>query len=314
MRRNRTIPVISLHPEDESFPLQLGVGRMTRDSYPVHSHDFTELVIVFGGHARHVMGIHRYPIGAGDVFVVRGDLSHGFADLRQLEILNLMFDPAGMGLAETELATLPGYQMLFHLEPAFRERHTFRSRLRLPPTALGVVRRHTDRMQGEFDARRPGYRPLLRAWLQELLVLLARVAENSAPGTNPPREELLRLGQTIAYLERHFREPLRLPDLARRAGMSANSFLRAFRQVRGFSPIEYRLRLQLHHAAGLLLAAAAPGVGEAAAAAGFSDSNYFSRQFRGHLGCAPREFRRQPDAAFRREALLRSASHLKAAG
>jgi AraC-like DNA-binding protein len=311
MRRTHKAPVVSLHPEDESFPLQLGIGHLTQGIYPVHSHDFTELVILFGGHAQHVMGAHRYPVGPGDVFVVRGDLSHGFADLCNLEILNLMFDPAGMGLAEAELATLPGYQMLFHLEPAFRERHTFGSRLRLLPPTLEVVRRHTDRMQAELDARRPGYRPLLRAWLQELLVLLARAAENPVPGTNLPREELLRLGQTIAHLECHFREPLRLPDLARRAGMSANSFLRAFRQVRGFSPIEYRLRLQLHHAAGVLLAATAPVVGEAAAAAGFSDSNYFSRQFRHHLGCAPREFRRQPDAALRREALLRPASPLK---
>jgi AraC-like DNA-binding protein len=287
------VPTYKLKNEDEKLPIELGVARLTEDFFPVHKHDFTELVVILGGRAMHVLGRQRYPIGPGDVFVVRGERSHGFADLRRLELLNLMFDPVGMGLREDELSALPGHQMLFRLEPALRVRHTFRSRLRLGAAMLATVRRHAERMEAELKARRPGHRPLLRALLQELLVLLARAAENPDPVANPPREELLRLGQAMAHLERRFREPLRLPDLARRAGMSVNGFLRAFRQVRGVSPIAHRLALQLDAAAALLDETPAWPVAEVAARSGFADSNYFSRQFRRRFGVAPREFRRR---------------------
>ncbi len=293
------VPTYSLKKGDEKLPLELAVARLTADFFPIHKHDFTELVVIFGGSAMHVLGRERYPIGPGDVFVVRGERRHGFADLRRLELLNLMFDPVGMGLREDELAALPGHQMLFRLEPALRVRHTFRSRLRLGPTMLAMVRRHAERMEGELKARRPGHRPLLRALLQELLVLLARAAEAPDPVANPPREELLRLGQSMAHLERHFREPLRLPDLARRAGMSVNGFLRAFRQVRGVSPIAHRLALQLDAAAALLDETPAWSVAEVAARSGFADSNYFSRQFRRRFGVAPREFRGRPAGELR---------------
>jgi len=291
------VPTYKLKNEDEKLPLELGVARLTADFFPIHKHDFTELVVIFGGSAMHVLGGQRYPIGPGDVFVVRGERRHGFADLRRLELLNLMFDPAGMGLREDELAALPGHQMLFRLEPALRVRHTFRSRLRLGPATLATVRRHAERMEAELKGRRPGHRPLLRALLQELLVLLARAAEEEETVADPPRAELLRLGQATAHLERHFREPLRLPDLARRAGMSVNSFLRAFRQARGVSPIAHRLALQLEAAARLLREQPGLPVAEAAARSGFADSNYFSRQFRRRFGCAPREFRGTPATA-----------------
>ncbi|MFO1492372.1 MAG: helix-turn-helix domain-containing protein [Kiritimatiellia bacterium] len=80
--------------------------------------------------------------------------------------------------------------------------------------------------------------------------------------------------------------------MAREAGMSARQFNRAFRDATGSPPVAYVLRLRVNHAAGLLRHEAGLNVTEAAFRSGFSDSNYFSRQFHRAFGLSPRAYRR----------------------
>jgi transcriptional regulator GlxA family with amidase domain len=66
---------------------------------------------------------------------------------------------------------------------------------------------------------------------------------------------------------------------------------RIFRQIMGRSPIDYLIRLRIHKAA-QLLRREPMRVKEVSAAVGFTDSNYFTRQFRNVMGASPREYRR----------------------
>jgi len=72
--------------------------------------------------------------------------------------------------------------------------------------------------------------------------------------------------------------------------MSLSTFKRAFKAVTGTSPIDYLLQTRLARACHLLRDTDKT-VTEAALAAGFSDGNYFARQFRARMGCTPREWR-----------------------
>lgn len=61
----------------------------------MHSHkDFSELVIVTEGSARHIVDNESYVISKGDVFVISGDTEHGFSDAQDLRICNIMFEPS----------------------------------------------------------------------------------------------------------------------------------------------------------------------------------------------------------------------------
>jgi AraC-like DNA-binding protein len=98
--------------------------------------------------------------------------------------------------------------------------------------------------------------------------------------------------RALQYLESHYREEISLLALSRQTHQSINSLLTDFKAATGESPIQYLLHLRLRKAADLLVARPELNISEAAFAAGFNDSNYFSRQFRRRFRIAPRSFRR----------------------
>jgi PAS domain S-box-containing protein len=94
----------------------------------------------------------------------------------------------------------------------------------------------------------------------------------------------------IDYLLDHFDQPLRLPALAARAGLSTEQFDRRMRKIFGLSCAQYLLRLRIDHAARLLADGDLP-IAAIALRSGFADQSALSRQFRRCTGFAPRQYR-----------------------
>src|SRR5262249_33943495 len=93
------------------------------------------------------------------------------------------------------------------------------------------------------------------------------------------------------WMEASAAEPLRLPMLARRAGLSAFHFLRIFTRVLGVTPHQYLVSARLRRAAGLLADPSRP-VTEVAYEVGVGDLSNFVRTFRRASGVSPGRFRR----------------------
>ena len=89
--------------------------------------------------------------------------------------------------------------------------------------------------------------------------------------------------------------PLRVPDLARDAGMSPSAFHAHFRRLTATTPLQFQKRLRLIEARARLRAGS--GVGEAAFAVGYESPTQFSRDYRRAFGTAPSEDRGRPLAA-----------------
>ena len=71
--------------------------------------------------------------------------------------------------------------------------------------------------------------------------------------------------------------------------MSERTLIRRFKEGMGISPIEYVIRRRIRRGAELLREHPA-SIAETAFAVGFTDSNYFSRQFKRMMGVTPRAF------------------------
>src|SRR4030095_9563056 len=93
----------------------------------------------------------------------------------------------------------------------------------------------------------------------------------------------------ITHLESNFREPVNLDDLAGLTRMSKRSLVRAFREATGLAALAYLIQLRINRAAALLRSTRDP-VTEIAFRVGFTDSNYFTRQFRKVTGVSPRGY------------------------
>ena len=277
---------ITMREQLARFPVV--VDRQTpQEPVGLHTHEFTELVIIVGGRGVHFSGQETYEIIAGDAFVVTG--AHGYKDTEQLNLVNILFHPRRLALPLAEARKLPGYHAFFALEPQYRRYHRFKSCLHLGLDQLSRVSGLLDEMEKELAERRPGFEFLVTALLMQLIGFLSRAyARMRAPSSRP----LLRLGAVLSYLESHYTEPVRVEALAGIAHMSQSSLLRAFRSATGHAPIEYLIRLRLLRACELLRVGEF-NITETALRTGFSDSNYFTRQFRRVFGITPREYARQ---------------------
>ena len=122
----------------------------------------------------------------------------------------------------------------------------------------------------------------------------------------------LRLGVThpkliaiVEAMEQNVEEPLSLKELTQLGRLSARHLERLFRTYLGDTPIAYYRKLRLRRARHLLRQTHM-GVLEVATACGFVSAPYFSRAYRDHFGCSPRDDRRAVRDATKPETLKAS--------
>ncbi len=273
------------HPD--GFPIVV-TRRDPQEPFGLHSHEFWEIVIITGGSGLHVTGDDCYELAAGDAFVIGGARPHDYQNLDDLRLINVLFDnnelPWGLG----DLSEMPGYHALFTLEPAFRQRHQFDSRLRLDPMDLAYAIEQIERLEHELDERAAGFRVQAFAMMMQLVTFLARCYDRCR---SPRSQGLLEVADAIAHIEIHYADAITLDQLIQISNMSRRNFLRTFETVMGDSPIQYLIRLRIRKACERLRTSK-KSITEIAMDVGFSDSNYFSRKFRDVIGVSPREYKR----------------------
>ena len=275
-----------LFPEVD-FPLRV-MRIKSHNAAGMHGHDFHELVVVLGGAARHVTSQGSHSISAGEVFLISGDIAHGYEEPNRLMLVNILFDPQGLDLPMGDLRRLPGYHVLFRIEPLLRRKHGFRGRLRLATDQLAEASQLITRLDNELSARPAGYRFMARAHLMHLIGFLSRCYSG---GQASEGRSLLALGEVLSFIEKHYDEEITVDRLCEIAAMSESSLMRAFRRVTDKSPIDYVVGLRITKAAELL-SGTDLSVTEISYRCGFNDSNYFSRQFRKVMGTSPRDYRK----------------------
>lgn len=274
--------------EDPTLPIQIHI-RDPQPEFPLHSHHFDELVIILEGTAMHIVDKQPFAVKSGDVFVVSGAHKHQYLDMHGLALANILFDSNALGMSQWDIRTLPGFHALFELEPALRTQQKFNSRLQLNEQQLNFAHEFLRDLQQETFRQNPGYRVMAKGLFMQLVVFLSRCYSDT-----PPEEslDLLRLGDALAHIETCYAEKITLEDLARKAHLSPRHFQRIFHDCVGRSPIDYLMHIRVRKAA-VLLHGTQRTVTDIAFDCGFSDSNYFTRQFRKIMGQTPGQYRKK---------------------
>ena len=271
---------------EDGFPIVVE-RRDPQEPFGLHSHEFSEIVIITGGNGVHITGEDSYELATGDTFVIGGTRPHDYLNMDQLRLINVMFDANELPMSLSDLQSLAGYHALFTLEPAWRKRHEFNSRLQLSGPELIQAISLVDQLEQELSDRGPGFGVMATTTLLQLATFLSRCYGRSG---NPQSKSLLRIAEAISLIERHYADPITLDELIEISGMSRRNFLRTFESTLGCPPITYLIRLRIRQAC-KLLQQSDNSITEIAMSVGFSDSNYFSRKFRSLTGSSPRDFR-----------------------
>jgi len=253
----------------------------------LHTHDFSELVIITGGSAVHFTGQSEHTVMAGNIFVLKGADEHGYRETRNLELINIIFKNDRLGIPLWDIAGLQGYQALFRVEPGYRRYYSGESGLRLSVDEMRNLLVLVQNLEKELDSP-----PENGAWYSACAVFMQIIIFLSRHyGMNKKLQnaKVCRISDLLGYMEKNYAEKISLDSLVRRSFCSLSTLRRIFIEVTGYAPIDYLLHLRIQKA-GLLLRQNIP-VSAAAFACGFDDSNYFSRQFKKITGCSPREYR-----------------------
>lgn len=269
-----------------NMPVTLRLRNYQELSDQLHSHEFSELVLVLSGSGLHVTPERETPIHPGDVLLIQPRRQHGYQELRQLHIANFLFMQQRFTRELEQLQSMSGYYVLFEKRPADRREPGSRT---LGDKEFGRARELTMRMQQEQRRKIPGWELQFRLLFLELLLLICR---SFSQEENTGEEASLPAERTLRYLDEHYAEPVDLHLLARHCGCSVPTLTRQFRQRTGESPIGYLNRLRLDKAARLLSSTTLP-VGEIAEQTGFASSSYLARCFRTRYQFSPHAWRKK---------------------
>ncbi len=90
------------------------------------------------------------------------------------------------------------------------------------------------------------------------------------------------------FIDAHWQQAIKIEDIAVATGSSARSIFRAFKQSRGYSPMEFVKQVRLRHAKRMLSSTENhTTVTDVAFACGFGDVSRFSREYRQGFGERP---------------------------
>lgn len=98
--------------------------------------------------------------------------------------------------------------------------------------------------------------------------------------------------EAMEWMRRHAAEPLSVPRIARKVGMSASHFAHCFTEVARTSPMRYLKRVRLELAQQLLLGSALRAA-EVAGRVGYQSVSHFTRDFKAEFGVPPGQFARR---------------------
>jgi len=254
---------------------------------PPHTHEFYELVLVESGKGYHIFMDEKYEIGAGNIFLIEPQQIHAYESIDNLTLVSIIFFPSILDPLIKDFNDLPGFQLLFNVEPMFDAEQRHVGKLRINEEILPEAIEITETMQYEFKNQKSGFRIACINCFWELLLLISRnckIADN-------PYHYAPKIGLVLAYMEKHLKDNIDLTGLAHVAGMSVRTFRRRFIEAQKVSPITYLLNLRLKKAA-IMLRSSTFMISEIAYECGFNDSNYFSHQFSKVYKMSPNRYRK----------------------
>jgi len=249
--------------------------RTPQARFPLHNHEFGEVVIVMSGNGWHLWNDEPQLITSGEVLYIRPEDRHAFEEVHDLYLTNFIYRPSDRLLRPDrihELLENPGSNQRWQLTE-----HSVRQ---LRPLIAELSREaHSDGPHSDVMAECLFIQLAVALWRLRIPIACDEL-EN--PG---------HFGNVLAYLRRHCTEEVNVEEVALRSGFSLRTFTRMFRAATSTTPHKYLVELRIGRAM-QEIRANQHSITEVAFASGFNDSNYFSSCFKKRTGVSPSEYRR----------------------
>lgn len=271
--------------------------------------DFCSIYIIRNGRGTHVIDDMEYAISRGDVYAMGPGMVHHFGRGDHLQADTIHFQPTIFD-EETlaALAHMPGFHSLTISDqfaadmppPTVQDELNERRWLHLTPTQYAAVQVSMTELFSEWRNGSDVSVLLTRSLFLRLLVQLTRfhsenigVISRVAPTRSLTFSGLheATIAAALQYMEEHFRESIRIEQVAATVFLSPDRFTEVFAKAMGRTPRDYLRHLRVEEAK-MLLVTTDLSMARVASASGFGEAAYFTRVIRTATGLTPTAYRK----------------------
>lgn len=273
--------LLKLHTHDFFFSEKNTVTvaeRLPQPVFPIHTHDFYELVIVRRGNGLHIVNDVPYYITCGDLFYINASDHHGYESVNDLELNNILYCRSRLNLVADWETLIPG-------DNDSQEKRYWR----LGIQGISAIQTVIDALAKECIKSDALSVQLSESLFLQLILLLQRYRH---PPDSHQLADAQLLDRLMLDLHAGIGHAFRLEDFCHHHQLSPRSIQALFKQHTGVSISHYLRQLRLCKAMALLRQKQMQ-ISEISSECGFEDSNYFSAVFSRALGISPSEYRQR---------------------
>ena len=257
--------------------------------FGLHTHDFYEASIVVSGSAKHIIGDYSYTLKRGDIYVIKKGIAHGFFDVDNLDVIDLMYFPEIFMSADIQLFNLPGFRSLFIIEPNMRVYNYYPYVLTLAENDLNYVVETANFIMQELIKRDDDNVVLVKHFM---LSMFAYLSVKYTVSCDEPQSTQI-LTKAINYMHENLSKPVKISDIAQHAFVSTRHLNRLFIKYYSITPSQHLLDIRLKKA-NVLLSNNKMKIKEISEVCGFTDPSYFTRLYKKIYGVTPKAYAMLP--------------------
>ncbi|MDR3645052.1 MAG: AraC family transcriptional regulator [Clostridia bacterium] len=249
-------------------------------SIGMHTHSFYEVNIVLRGAGMHYIENKACPAQARSVFVIPPNVRHGYYQESSLDVYHILIACDFFDRYAQELKNLPGFSILFEIEPYLRSEFdgalfltmTEEQMEQLEPELLGLL----DACEMPYAGREiiKDAKALSIIGALSNFISVDNGGETSALKNRQSRSVV----KCMEYIRLHYGDKITVEALAKIAYMSRATFTRNFEDVCKCTPMEYVTAYRIRKAKELISLTDMP-ITQIAQECGFYDGSHFIKYF-----------------------------------
>lgn len=256
----RLIHVSSQH---DDLNEDLGMANPIR----LHSHKFTEIMLVTQGSATFVYNTKTIDVTKGDIIIINPDILH-------LETWNEEFTFYTIGILDLHL-------------PKNSKQFVYQTGIH-----LDTYRFYFHSLMDEVRNKAYNYKKTMKNIFANVCILLSRDIKGITTQKAQQNGKSTQNPAVVAkdFIEANFQQDITLKILSQITYLSPQHLIRQFKALTGYSPHQYLIRVRIQASAAELLQRD-NSIRQLGEQAGFNDTHTFITAFKKLIGMTPQEFR-----------------------
>jgi AraC-like DNA-binding protein len=264
-----------------------------------HSHEDFEIFMFHRGVCRYLIHNQIYDLKPGDILLMDGLALHKPNILANSEYIrsNIHFTPEYI---EPILCAIKANKLL----NIFKYQHHYLIRTK----NISRVQRIEDSIKRLDEINQDSnIFQFEKEWEIKLLLAQILVQINQLLNDSNSVIEKKSTGKTVhaekiaSFIQQHFKEKLNIADIEKALNLNKSYLSKVFKQVTGFTIMEYVMACRINHVKYLLEIKENQSIQHIAFESGFENISHFSRYFKEKVGMSPREYRKKRLEIYRNE-------------